>query len=133
MTRREARCCAAATCGGGDRGAGGGAWQVGFRRVATGVARPAGSRCEAGCADFARACPAVRSVFTVAARSMPIQMPDAGGGGFVDAVVAIGTHLCHQAPVFAARGGWLRPRSGVRWAICWRRAGPARTYESALP
>lgn len=65
--------------------------RVGFRRIATDVARPA-ETVRGWLRRFAERVEAVRSVFTVwlcAVDADPV-MPDAGGGGFVDAVVAIG-------------------------------------------
>lgn len=63
----------------------------GFRRIAADLGRP-GETVRGWLRRFAERAAAVRSVFTVWLRAVdpdPV-MPDAAGGGFVDAVVAIG-------------------------------------------
>jgi hypothetical protein len=65
--------------------------RVGFRRIAADLARPA-ETVRGWLRRFVERAEAVRSVFTVWLRGVdpdPV-MPDAAGGGFVDAVVAIG-------------------------------------------
>jgi hypothetical protein len=64
--------------------------RVGFRRIAAELARPA-ETVRGWLRRFAERAEAVRSVFTVWLRAVdpdPL-MPDAAGGGFVDAVCAI--------------------------------------------
>ena len=65
--------------------------RVGFRRIAADLARPAES-VRGWLRRFAERAEAVRSVFTVWPRAVDADpvMPDAAGGVFVDAVVAIG-------------------------------------------
>lgn len=62
-----------------------------FRRIAADLARPA-ETVRGWLRRFAERVEAVRSVFTVWLRAVDADpvMPDAGGGGFADAVVAIG-------------------------------------------
>jgi hypothetical protein len=65
--------------------------RAGFRRIAAGLARPA-ETVRGWLRRFAERAEAVRSVFTVWLRGIdsdPV-MPDAAGGMFADAVVAIG-------------------------------------------
>jgi len=65
--------------------------RVGFRRIAAGLARPA-ETVRGWLRRFAERVEAVRSVFTVWLRGIdsdPV-MPDAAGGVFADAVMAIG-------------------------------------------
>jgi hypothetical protein len=65
--------------------------RAGFRRIAADLARPA-ETVRGWLRRFVERAEAVRSVFTVWLRGVdpdPV-MPDAAGGGFVDAVVAIG-------------------------------------------
>jgi hypothetical protein len=66
--------------------------RAGFRRIATDLVRPA-ETVRGWLRRFAERVEAVRSVFTVWLRGIdsdPV-MPDGAGGGFADAVVAIGT------------------------------------------
>jgi hypothetical protein len=65
--------------------------RAGFRRIAADLARPA-ETVRGWLRRFAERAAAVRSVFTVWLRAVDADpvMPDAAGGGFVDAVVAIG-------------------------------------------
>jgi hypothetical protein len=65
--------------------------RAGFRRIAADLARPA-ETVRGWLRRFAERVEAVRSVFTVWLRAVDADpvMPDAGGGGFADAVVAIG-------------------------------------------
>ena len=65
--------------------------RAGFRRIAADLARPA-ETVRGWLRRFAERVEAVRSVFTVWLRAVDADpvMPDAAGGGFVDAVVAIG-------------------------------------------
>ena len=65
--------------------------RAGFRRIAADLSRPA-ETVRGWLRRFAERVEAVRSVFTVWLRAVDADpvMPDAGGGGFADAVVAIG-------------------------------------------
>jgi hypothetical protein len=65
--------------------------RAGFRRIAADLARPA-ETVRGWLRRFAERVEAVRSVFTVWLRAVDADpvMPGAGGGGFADAVVAIG-------------------------------------------
>ena len=65
--------------------------RTGFRRIAADVARPA-ETVRGWLRRFAERAEAVRSVFTVWLRAVDVDpvMPGAAGGGFTDAVVAIG-------------------------------------------
>lgn len=65
--------------------------RAGFRRIAADLARPA-ETVRGWLRRFAGRVQAVRSVFTVWLRAVDADpvMPDAGGGGFADALVAIG-------------------------------------------
>jgi hypothetical protein len=65
--------------------------RAGFRRIAAGLARPA-ETVRGWLRRFAERAEAVRSVFTVWLRAVDADpvMPDAAGGVFADAVVAIG-------------------------------------------
>jgi hypothetical protein len=65
--------------------------RAGFRRIAADLARPS-ETVRGWLRRFAGRAEAVRSVFTVWLRAVDADpvMPDGAGGGFVDAVVAIG-------------------------------------------
>jgi hypothetical protein len=93
---------------------------AGFRRIAAYLARPA-ETVRGWLRRFAERAEAVRSVFTVWLRAVEADpvMPDGAGGGFADAVVAIGALAAAIGRRFslptvslaetavAVSGGWL--------------------------
>ncbi|EUA54615.1 hypothetical protein I553_1643 [Mycobacterium xenopi 4042] len=102
------------------------ACRVGFRRIAADLARPA-ETVRGWLRHFAERVEAVRSVFTVWLRAVdsdPV-MPDAAGGVFADAVVAIGALATAIGRRFMLSGcRWPRPRWRCRVGGCC--AGLAR-------
>ena len=111
--------------------------RAGFRRIAAELARPP-ETVRGWLRRFVERAEAVRSVFTVWLRAVDTDpvMPDAAGGGFVDAVVAIGALTAaigrrFVLPVVSLAGVAVAVSGGRLLAPGW--PGEWVQHESTLP